>query len=232
MPLTLTALGSFFNPLVFSNVTLGKLAGKGQPNAVKTPTLNEFALKYDNSSPDPCTASYRDPTQDIVSSFNNLLFRSGVAASSFQNTTSLLDPGISIHQSVLSNQTMTLSVFKSDLRWFAGAAVLQIIAIAAIVPIFCGWWSLGVRTAMSPFEIANYFGAPLLKDVNSASSSRGINRAMGDVKVQFGAVYDSKVAVISGDKEQKKQIHKVTARLALDEAENVVRPRRGMRFDH
>lgn len=77
---------------------------------------------------------------------------------------------------------------------------------------------------MSPLEIAKAFEAPLLNNVNSAGGSRGIVNEMGDVKIAFGTA-EAKVV----DERLGKEF--TTSRLVVAEADRVVRPRRGMRFD-
>ena len=76
---------------------------------------------------------------------------------------------------------------------------------------------------MSPLDVAQAFEAPLLKNVNSAAGSRGIVRAMGDVKVRLGQVTEQRV-----DDPEKGF---VKSRLAIAEADRVVTPQKGTRFD-
>ena len=39
----------------------------------------------------------------------------------------LMDPGVSIYQTVQAKQMITQNVYKSDLRWYAGAAIVEIV---------------------------------------------------------------------------------------------------------
>ena len=84
-----------------------------------------------------------DPTPDIMLTFNTIIFRAGVMASNWENvrnqvdylntTEHLFDPGVSIQQSVLAEQEHTQNVFRSDLNWYAGAAVVQLATILVIL---------------------------------------------------------------------------------------------------
>lgn len=56
-----------------------------------------------------------------------------------------VDQGLNSNQTLTASQTLTQNVYHSDLRWFTGAAVLEMLAILAVAPVFWGWWTLGVR---------------------------------------------------------------------------------------
>ena len=58
-----------------------------------------------------------------------VMFRAGVISGPWSNNTGRFDPGLSANQTISAVQTQTLNTFHSDLRWFAGAAILQILTI-------------------------------------------------------------------------------------------------------
>ncbi|KAK5164143.1 uncharacterized protein LTR77_010234 [Saxophila tyrrhenica] len=235
VPMTFTVLGEYLLASIYANVTFSQASGlrsKGGPNSLNTDTLNEFSLRYLLDTPGHDSLGFSDPTADIVAAFNSLMFRAGVAASGLRNTTALLDPGISVSQSVPAIQERSFNAFESDFRWFAGAALLHFVAIVTIIPVFWGWWTLGVNVTMSPFEIANVFEAPLLRDTKSTAGSRGVVEAVGDAEVKFGAVLDTQMTVSMDEKGRDRSYCTTTARLAVARAEKVIRPWRGMRFGH
>lgn len=79
---------------------------------------------------------FSDPTEDLIFEFNKYMLRPGALAASCSNVSTLIDPGLSVHQEV-TGQTLPF-VYKSNLRWFAGAAVLQMATIVLILPMFWG----------------------------------------------------------------------------------------------
>lgn len=125
---------------------------------------------------------------------------------------------------------MTENVYQSDLRWFAGAAVLEILAVLLVLPLFWGWWNLDKMAILSPFDLALAFDAPLLKKANSAKGARWVVQEMGDVRVKYSVVKggqkcvdtDSDVTAVSGD---------AVYRLGIGEIETVMTPPKGMLFD-
>lgn len=78
-----------------------------------------------------------DPTTEIHNIINEVMFRAGVVAG-WDNLTHRLDDGLTASQSVRANQTVVVNVYTSDLRWFAGAAAIQLIALLLILPVFYG----------------------------------------------------------------------------------------------
>ncbi|KAK3716961.1 hypothetical protein LTR37_006016 [Vermiconidia calcicola] len=159
-------------------------------------TLNQVAVNNFNVSASSYDIGWLDPMPDIVSTFNQLMFRGGVIASSWDDlrgrldpqniTTILLDPGISIHQTVSAVQEITQTVFDSDLRWYVGAAIVQVVAALAILPMLWGW----CHHTLSPFAIALAFDAPILKDVNSAAGAKGVVDLLGGMRLKYGIVDD------------------------------------------
>ena len=174
-----------------------------------------------------------DPTNHVLNSLNELMFRGGVLAGTWgRNITHLMDDGLHANQSVHANQTLTLNVFESDLRWFAGAATIQIIALILILPVFWGWWELGlIDLTLSPFHLANLFEAPLLNNVNSAAGAREILRDVGKLRIKLGLIegvrhrQDSSIdeKVTPSDSER-------LSRLGIAESPIVASPYKGMRF--
>ncbi|OQO02797.1 hypothetical protein B0A48_11080 [Cryoendolithus antarcticus] len=183
-----TALGwftSFLNGILQANVS----ARAPVPNVldadwvVDAGTFNAQAMKY--MTPD---GKFFDPTRDIIQNYNELMFRGALKVADWSNLTSLMDPGLSPNQTMMANQTLTQNVFKSDYRWFAGATVLEVIVIMAVLPMFWGWWTLHRDLDLSPFALGLALNAPLLRDANAAEGVKGMLRTHGDTKVRYGFV--------------------------------------------
>ncbi|KAK3640138.1 hypothetical protein LTR56_005550 [Elasticomyces elasticus] len=156
----------------------------------------------------------KDPAHDIITQMNNMMFRAGVmSATSWSNLSSLIDAGLPVQQSIVANRTITQDVYHSDLRWFAGAAAIELLAILMVLPLFWGWWRLGRTTLLSPVELALAFDAPLFRDVNSAQRASQAVGKFGTTEVKYGAVGNTPY------------------RLGIAERQNVLTPHQGMRFE-
>ena len=76
---------------------------------------------------------------------------------------------------------------RSDLRWWAGAAALDILTILVVLPLFNHWWTFDRARTLSPLELAVAFNAPLVRNIPSTSGAEGVVKDLGDVRVRFGA---------------------------------------------
>ncbi|KAK3075557.1 hypothetical protein LTR53_000995 [Teratosphaeriaceae sp. CCFEE 6253] len=235
-PNTMDALTLYLNSFVATNVSLymAPVAAPGNSwsmLSISPEYASEAVARYLNySAPDPGW-QLADPTPDIIADMNELLFRAGVLSSSWENATSLIDPGLAVNQSVPGRQTQTENVYRSNLRWFAGAAVLEMVAVLVVLPLFWGWWSLGKVALLSPVELALAFDAPLLRDVNSATGSAGVIGHLGGVRVQYGAMSDGVHGEGPASSSGESVRASVAFRLGIGESANVFRPHKGMRFD-
>ncbi|KAK5697491.1 hypothetical protein LTR97_007629 [Elasticomyces elasticus] len=173
---------------------------------------------------------FKDPTSDILADLNEMMFRAAVLSTTWSNITSLMDEGLSVEQTLHSTQTVTENVYHADLRWFAGAAVLELLAVLFVLPLFWGWWKLDKVQMLSPFDLALAFDAPLLKDVNSATGVQNVVKQMGDVQVRFGmSVENAKVSRPGNDEAGVGSV--ASFRLGFAESHMVSEPPKGMRFD-
>lgn len=233
---TLMLLILLFEPSTSANATLSYLASKGEVDGISFDTFNFFAMKHFKTSlvRSPCEVHFSDPTNDIVAMLNSIMFRAGVMTASWQNMTGLLDEGLSVHQTVPAQQTESQNVFHTDLRWFAGAATIQSITIIIVLPVFWGWWNVGVELTLSPFHTAKLLDAPVLECVNSAAGATGISNDLGDRKVQLGLVESLEP---SGPTRTDGKLpggvdFLYRSRIGITNPHGVARPRKGMRFTH
>jgi hypothetical protein len=142
-----------------------------------------------------------------------------------------MDEGLTADQSVQAHQTETLNVFHSDLRWFAGAAAIQIVALILILPVFYGWWKIGLPDlTLSPFHLAKLFDAPLLRDVNSNTGARGIVRDVGSLPVKLGLVETPTYPDTGFNELSTMGLQRRASRVGIAESQRVAVPWKGMRF--
>lgn len=199
------------------------------PNVIYNPdpqTYNLNVLRHWNSSNGFFDLNFIDPTPGIIFDFNRMMLRSAANASTWGHIQRFIDAGVPINQTVAARQTTQTNIFKSDLRWYAGAAVFELATALLILPLFYGWWTLGCHLTLSPFALALAFDAPILRGVNSAAGARGVVRELGGMRLKFGEVVAS-TAIVSNDEFLNAA---TTGRLGIAGSDNVVRPRRGMQF--
>ena len=205
-----------------SNASVGLFA---QPDTVEMYTIEAYSLNsasllylkpgWADETP---AFGFEDPMQDIIHNFNEMMLRGAALTGTWDNLTELVDPGVAVNQTVTAHQTSTQNVFRSDLKWFAAAGIVQFITCLLILPMFWGWWQLGNNLTMSPFSTGLAMDAPLLREVNSAAGPRGVVNTLGGIRVRFGVV-DSKPGNDHGN-----------GRLGLARSASVTEPRSEMDF--
>lgn len=117
---------------------------------------------FDPSKPNPVTVcpQYRDPRNAIIEDMNMLMFYTGYmigskARGSFAEWLEAhLEPGLATESTVVGQISGSHNVYRTDLRWFGGAAAVELLCVALVLPTFIGWWRLGRPVSFSPIEIA------------------------------------------------------------------------------
>ena len=164
---TTLGLVLIIQPYVTARGHLG-LWGPHGKNLVEIPvesTFSSFALNYVEITPglEPCTFTSRNPMDDMITVLNDLLFRSGLVAGSWANITDLLiDSPFPVHQTVQGTITRDENVFHSDIRWFVGAASIQILTIILILPAYWGAYRFLIERYCDIVEIITDFSALLV----------------------------------------------------------------------
>lgn len=128
-PSTIDALTYWLAPFVNTNATLA-LNAKAGPKSFYSPyssTWNARAMSHFDFSSSDFNLHFQDLTDKILSDYNQLMFRGAVKALQKSNTEKLMDPRVSEQQNVTARQVFDQSVFKTDLRWYAGAAVFELV---------------------------------------------------------------------------------------------------------
>jgi hypothetical protein len=156
---------------------------------------------------------------------NEFMFRGGVLATGWDNLANRLDSGVTKNQTVAAVQEITQNIYKSDLRWYSGAAVMQLATALLILPMFLGWWKLECSLTLSPFATALAFDSPILQNVNSASRPREIVDNIGAMRLKYGVVLGT-----GPDQFGEGDPAYASGRLGLAASEWVMKPSKGMKF--
>ena len=122
----------------------------------------EEFLEVENSETAGCP-SFRDPIEHVIQSLNTWMFESGAIAAKTHNASyleTLMDPGLHVNTTVNGHVQGNHNVFHTNLYWYLGAATLEAICIALILPTYMGYWRLGRPMSFSPLEIAKVCPIP------------------------------------------------------------------------
>jgi hypothetical protein len=66
--------------------------------------------------------------------------------------------------------------------------VLSLIGVAAILPLYAGFWELGRNVTLNPLEIARAFGAPVLDGLDGNATPDMITLERGGMSVRYGVL--------------------------------------------
>lgn len=226
-PTSLDGLTGWLSMLVSANasVSISTDAATNASYSMDQLTYNAMVVEHMNLSFGAyADLSCKDPTDSVVSNFNQLMLRGAIMAAAYPGVEQAMDPGVAVNQTVIATDTVHQNVFRTDLRWYAGAAVLELVTILLIIPMFFGRWQLGGNLTLSPFNLALAFDSPFLSDVNSASGARGVVDQVGNTQLKFGAVLPHHAESQAIPKDV------VPGRLGFGDSGSVVRPRRRARF--
>lgn len=104
--------------------------------------------------------NWMDPMDDIIDNANRLLFISGMIAAQDKllNSTSHGSGGEIGNQrvgtAVWGSHAGTESVFRTEYVYFIAAAIVEIVCIILILPMYWRFWSMGRPVSFSPVEMA------------------------------------------------------------------------------
>lgn len=127
-----------------------------------------------------CGITFGDPTNDILASARELMFRTAIAAATGNSSVQA--------QSVSASQIATRAVYASHYLFLAIATLVTAIAVLLVLVTFHGFWHLGRQTTMSPLETAKAFNAPLLRNADSNAEVEVLVKELGPYDVRYGAV--------------------------------------------
>ncbi|KAL8885285.1 MAG: hypothetical protein Q9205_001765 [Flavoplaca limonia] len=133
-----------------------------------------------NSSESEYHQSFTDPMPVMLDALRDIAFRASVRAA--KDNASLPDAA----QEVPYTGTDERTVYVTDRRYLAAAAVISLVSVAAVAATLWGWWELGREVSGSPLEIAKAFGAPLFDSMGSNVPWDKIPKEVAREKIQYG----------------------------------------------
>ena len=169
-----------------------------------------FALPKNKS----CALTFSDPTNRILQSMTEILFRAGFAAAQ-------LPP----HEHQLANMThhQDTIVFKSQYVYYNISAAIIGFACLVVTYTFYDFWLLGRKATLSPIETARAFDPTLFDGSNSNADIYQLLNAIGTKRVRYGYV-SSADTLESGDQSWTSTGRTREASLRIGLAEEIVDP--------
>jgi hypothetical protein len=183
--------------LFSSNATVTNAGGIGTIMSLPDTLSNQFLNlpaparlegvpdHWNETVPDAINASWSDPTEYILSSLNKICFLLALSGASYEyRNTSQLPP----LQNITMQQTVQVNIFQSDQRWFVSSAVLSLVLLALLLPVFNGFWKIGRDVSLNPIETATAFDAPIFRNLGSNTVVKQLVHDAGAMEAKYGEV--------------------------------------------
>ncbi|KAF2014965.1 hypothetical protein BU24DRAFT_410655 [Aaosphaeria arxii CBS 175.79] len=143
-----------------------------------------------------CSLSWRDPMPSMLSKMRSLAFRItlDMAASDgavFAPTYTSADLDLlrkDWNQTVAVTSSRTQAVYKTSPALVVLGIVLSFLGVAAVMPLYYGFWELGRQVSLNPLEIARAFGAPLMDGLDGNVTAGMITVQRGGMAVRYGVL--------------------------------------------
>lgn len=164
----------------------------GKANGLLFNITGQAASNYltsDMSTYSNYTMTWADPTNDIVNTVRQLMFRS-VVANSMANSTGVTPQLVTVSQSRISN------AYRSNLTYLAITLACMVLQALVVAYLLFGWHHLGRDMSLDPFELARALGAPLLQ---GGSSNMNIKEALSPInhhRIRYGKISNGERAPI------------------------------------
>jgi hypothetical protein len=130
------------------------------------------------------TQTFSDPTDYMINQMHQIAFRTSLQAAKDNATAS------KAQQTVRYRGNSAPTIYSTNFKLIAAAAVLNNLAVIAILMTFKGWWTLGRKFSLLPLEFARAFSAPLLRGADSNATWREISEQVGKRNVKYGEISD------------------------------------------
>lgn len=131
-----------------------------------------------------CSYSFSDPIDYLVQQINQIMFSLGTDMSE-------MDPDNNLSQT----QSYTALVYRdkihyvTEFRFMWGAVASMIVCILCVLPTYWGYWTLGRKVTLGPFEIANAFRAPMLYHPEASNAPVDeLLEVVGQRQVKYGKI--------------------------------------------
>ena len=165
---TLSGLFQFLDPN--TNITSYFLLTANPPVSIQY----IITSKEENNTAFTCAITFNRPTDDIIKSFRQLMFRAGLYLAAANDT-----------HNISMVQTTPVLVYQSDYSWFGVAITVMAIATFSCLIPHWGWWELGREVSLNPIETAKAFNVPGFQTAGLGCSAKDIVKDVGHLQVGY-----------------------------------------------
>jgi len=127
-------------------------------------------------------------TRSVVSSINEIMLLTNLGVPALWNTSSAPQAVATSFNATMYRDSVHYS---TNIYYMIGAVISNFICVLCVLPSYWGFWQLGRKVALSPFEIAAAFRSPM---VNTGGTIDDILRENGNQPVQFGRIVTGNAA--------------------------------------
>jgi hypothetical protein len=127
-------------------------------------------------------------TRSVVSSINEIMLLTNLGVPTLWNTSSAPQAAATSFNATMYRDSVHYS---TNIYYMIGAVISNFICVLCVLPSYWGFWQLGRKVALSPFEIAAAFRSPM---VNTGGTIDDILRENGNQPVQFGRIVTGNAA--------------------------------------
>jgi hypothetical protein len=137
---------------------------------------NQYAIygKEDTTNANSCVFTFNQPTDDIVKSLRQMMFRAGLYFAAANDT-----------RDIPMVQATPVLVYQSENSWVGVAiAVMAIATFSCVIPLW-GWWDLGRKVTLNPIETAKAFNVPIFRTAGLGCGAQDVVEGVGDLQVGY-----------------------------------------------
>ncbi|KAF2729902.1 hypothetical protein EJ04DRAFT_568248 [Polyplosphaeria fusca] len=140
-------------------------------------------------------AGFADPFISLVREMNNFAFVSAlyISGAPFERniTERVRDKENYPRQNVSSTVYGYVEVYDTNFYFMAGGIIATVVTILLVLPVYWGFWKLGRKVSLAPFEIANAFNAPVFAGAHAKNGAlEDLLSEVGQRRVQYGHLVD------------------------------------------
>lgn len=169
------------NSVIQSKVTMAP-SEEGWEYFSTGPLSNFYMTNKQDGDQITCEITSTDPTDDILTTYNELMFRISLAAGNSSSS------DLVAQHYILDGEEL-VPQYKSRYGYLIAATFISLLACCSVLPAFHGFWRLDRSFSLSPIEIAKAFEAPLLRPSGTGYSDMPVDQLtdyyVGTKEVQY-----------------------------------------------
>ena len=150
------------------------------------------------------TMTWGDPTNDIVNTIRQLMFRSVIA-------NSMANLSIVVPQEITVSQTKISSAYSSHFIYLGVTLACMALQALLVAYLLFGWHHLGRDMSLDAFEIARALGAPILQGDSGNSDLEEVLSPFHDHKFRYGKILNGERLPIEREQRSETIVRKSTS---------------------